>query len=327
MFRFIAKLVGKRSFNKISNINIISLTYILHKYIYILIMNKINILPLIQSFVVFSESENMTVAADKLGLTQPGLSQHLQQLQNNFKQNIFSTSGRKKVLTPFGFELYSMMKNKLQNFETDLNILRTLHETPQNVSIKIAARAEILTRMCSKINFEGRIEYIASDSKSIYKLITDHSVDIGITHSLDHTQLDIYSKKIFKEGYSALVPKKWNLSKDRLDKKTFDYLIQQPYFTYSGVSLYKTLFEKFDCKEKNEPKIKIENWKEIADLVESGKGWAIIPNYFANQKNTFSISIEESHIPGLQFYLIYEKYYNKTSWFPLLIEDIKKALG
>ena len=55
-------------------------------------------LELIEAFVVFAASENMSSAAEQLGLTQPAISQRLQRFEALWAISPFSVRGKRKVL-------------------------------------------------------------------------------------------------------------------------------------------------------------------------------------------------------------------------------------
>ena len=63
-------------------------------------------LSLLNSFIVFNESNNITDAATALGITQPALSKQLMLLESILSEPVFLLRGRKKVLTPFGTDLH-----------------------------------------------------------------------------------------------------------------------------------------------------------------------------------------------------------------------------
>lgn len=79
-------------------------------------------IDLINSFISFVELKTLEASALTLAISQPALSVQLKRFTEYFEYPIFEFKGKKKILTPYGNEVYQDLKKSLflftQSFET-----------------------------------------------------------------------------------------------------------------------------------------------------------------------------------------------------------------
>ena len=64
-------------------------------------------------FVIVAEEENITKASEKLNISQPALTKHIKNLENQLSVKLFERKNKGVVLTTDGKELYEKLKNPI----------------------------------------------------------------------------------------------------------------------------------------------------------------------------------------------------------------------
>ncbi len=284
--------------------------YIYDKIIYHKYMNKIPIV-LLESFIAFAESANMRDAADKLGLSQPALSQHLKKLQDHLPYNLFMLKGKKKILTPYGVDVLESIKKHISQIPSAVDSVNNKYKSPNEITIRISGRLEILRRLMEHIQFTGSIEFISSESDPTVQDLLDRTIDIAISKSKPDSHYT-HSKPLLKDQFILIYPKKWNYPADGLNG-ILSKLKNRQYIGYS-----EKLKNSFDFLANTKMHRAIEDWEYIINYVQSGHGWAVVPSSFLiNEKYC-----EKTYLRGYnetQFYILYSKENIKYDWFKDII--------
>ena len=132
------------------------------------------------------EEQNFTRAARRLSITQPAVSHHIRQLEEEFGYPLFLRGKMGLILTPQGeivlkyarrFQaLEEKMRLEIQNAEARLSSLRVgvTHTSESNVT------AAVLAKCCNK--YSGLSITITTDTiKNLYELLGNYEVDLAIT--------------------------------------------------------------------------------------------------------------------------------------------------
>ena len=281
---------------------------------------------LIASFVAFTDAESMEKAATKLGISQPALTSHLKQFEQHFPQPVFEFKGRRKILTAFGEELKNLFQNRFANLEKDLEMVIEKTLDPKQVSIKIAARHEILYLLAPKISFTGNLHFMPIPSEDGVSGLLSHQYDFAITYSLGDSS-ELHAKKLFKYDYSLIYPKKWALENNKLSRVFLEKILAFPFISHRANSEnFRTLAKKFNLAEQPLYKKIIPDWDAIMNLVENEEGWSIVPTHFVpTYPKTTAIQIPKNIIEEVQFYLVYRAETSKRFWFKDFYELLKKC--
>jgi DNA-binding transcriptional LysR family regulator len=83
-----------------------------------------------QTFLVLCETGNFTRTSEKIGITQPAVSQHIRALENYYGVKLFQISGKKTELTPAG----RLLKAAAQTFQNDEKNLMAQMKAPEKIS-------------------------------------------------------------------------------------------------------------------------------------------------------------------------------------------------
>ena len=280
---------------------------------------------LISSFLAFTKASSMEKAAHELKISQPALTSHLKQFESHFTQPVFSFSGRKKILTPFGLSLFNLFESKFKNLDSEITAICEEENKPQNVEIKIAGRSEIVNYLSDKIIFPGTLHFVSIFSEDSIVGLLDRKYDFAISYLLSEVG-ELHAKKIFSYTYSIAVPSGWKIKNNKLSKDLMEKLYELPFVSQRFPSENLDLIsQKYSINLKPKFKIIISDWYKLVSLVEAGRGWTILPAYFAkNNKNIDLIDIPTSLIPEIQFYLLYRKETTTRFSFKDINYQIKK---
>jgi DNA-binding transcriptional LysR family regulator len=263
-------------------------------------------LDLLNTFIIFVESKNIFEAAEKLGISQPSVSLHLKQLQTNFKKDLFTTKGKKKVLTPFGRAMYESVSVKISELRSSVERTAKSFEDYKDITIKIACRRELVTLISQKVSFPGRIEFIPSNSKNAARMVLANEVDFAITH-VKPDSLEISASPFFEEESHFLVHKDL-VKKKSLDRfKDPDFLKEAPFLAYN-----RKLVLMKDWLQKNKIgsidlniKFMIDDWNDLTKLILAHKAYTICPaSFVVDSKDILAIPVPSKIVPKRKFYIL-----------------------
>jgi len=281
-------------------------------------------IQLLNAFVIFNESANITEAAKNLGITQPALSKQLKSLEEKMKDPLFTFSGRKKVLTPFGRDLHKRLKDRLGGLQDLIRQCSLMHADPRQAQIQIAARRGIIDRCCGKIKFPGTLNIIeASNDQSLQNLL-NQVTDIGIIHSLPETS-ELIAKPLFKEQFKIVIPKTLMKVKRNYGKHLFEDLTKIPCIAYKMND--EILQRLWTLNSMNPKSLRVtratSNYISIAEMVSSKLGWATLPAYLEidGDKN-WIVPIPDGVLELREFFIAYRTELKDIDWFKDLIKEI-----
>lgn len=261
----------------------------------------------LQTFVTFVESKNIFEAAKVLGISQPSVTVHLRYLEDWFDTQLFSLVGKKKVLNPQGRLLYSSCRNKVKSLTNSiLDVERGLRSLDE-ISIKLAGRRELFSRVLPHAEFGGVLSYVSCSSKQAIELLLSNDSDFAISTTRPDS-LEVVSRKIFSEKLHFIIPKKYFSSKPtlrKLSKKPF--LERVPVISYNKDLPHISDWIK-SCGLENlsiKSKVNIDDWNQVVSIVEAGAGYTICPESFSSKKaDTYTIEIPTRVLPTIDIYLL-----------------------
>jgi DNA-binding transcriptional LysR family regulator len=286
-------------------------------------------IQLLNSFVIFNDSKNIIEAANRLGISQPGLSKQLKQLEQQLPDRIFTIRGRKKSLTPFGKELHRRIKSRIGNLQREIEVARILHTSPNLVTLRIAARRGILDRISSKLKFTGGLIFEESSSDGVLHSLQHMKADIGITHTLMNSH-ELIAKPLFVEQFQLVIPKTLCANRPEIGSELCSQLLELPCLGY-GVrdKILETVFWFYSVSPE---KLRIvratENYLSLLDMVEANLGWTILPKYLRiTEKSHWTIPLPASAVPTRRFHLVYRAEFSRMAWFQELVSEMRACFS
>ncbi len=243
-----------------------------------------------------AETKNYSKAAEELNLTQPAISMHIKQLEEELNTKIFRRKNHNVELTPEGaivvkyaIRVKNIYSNLLQSLKDEqLNIKRlTIGLTP-------SAESSIISRILAKYSLEKdnlHITIISDTIKNLYNKIKNFEIDVAF---VDGKILDDHLNYILLDTDSLVLAVANNnpLSKKKII--SLDELKQEKLILRSESSGTTELFENQlksfgESIDNFEVMMEIDNIAMIKDLVRNNYGVYILA------KSTCLRDIEKNH--------------------------------
>jgi DNA-binding transcriptional LysR family regulator len=264
-------------------------------------------LDLLASFLVFVESPSISVASQRLGLTQPAVSLQLKRLDEQLPHPLFVFRGKKKVLSHYGKAVYETIRHRLPEIGHSIDRLNLVYSKPEEMELRIGVRREILVLISERIHFDGKLQFIHLSNQEILAGLKDQRIDVGLTwEKPDDT--NIVARPLLRQGAKLIVPKAW--SKEAKDLSSVEYLKGKPCLAYKeGQSPYLTEWCRAQKIEVGELKVRrvIDDWLAIAGMAAQGIGWSIVPSGIALQPQVLGFPLPTTVIADRLFYQLYSK--------------------
>lgn len=238
----------------------------------------------LETFLKVCETKNYTAAAKALNLTQPAVSQHLKQLEQELDIRLFNRIGNEIKLTNEGIILYKYARriaSLYKDLKTRINdskintqslIIGITHTAESNVV------AEVLANYCSK-NKGVRIKIITDTIKNLYDKLSTYEIDLAIVEGQNNNKK--YSSILLDtDSLMAVLPKNHPLSQqisiniDQLRKEKM--ILRLP--SSQTRSLFATQLETINRSiDEFNIILEIDNIATIKDLVLKEQGISILP--------------------------------------------------
>ena len=252
------------------------------------------------TFIELSEVNSFTKAAKNLNLTQPAVSQHIKQLEQEYNVKLFNRTSSGLSLTKEGEivlkyalriqSLYSDMTRKIKDNKKYINNLTIgiTHTSESNIA------PEIMAKYAEK-NSGTRIRIISDSIKKLYEKLNNYQIDLAIIEG-KITNKKFSSILLGTDSLIAVVSPDNNLSNKKVvsigDLKKENLILRN---LESGTStLFINELSKMD-EDINDFHLSLEmdNVSSIKTLVRKNLGISILP------RSACSREIKEKKLVGL----------------------------
>ncbi len=229
------------------------------------------------------ETKNFSLAAKQLNLTQPAISQHIKQLENEHNIKIFNRSGNSIILTNQG-EILVKYAKRIASLYKELDT-KLSDEKKHKKSITIGMShtsesnivAEVLAYYSSK-NRGTHIKIISDNIKKIYDKLSSYAIDLAIVEGKAEKKYS--SVLLATDSLMAVISKENPLSKQKMVNIT--NLKKEKMILRSANSSSRSLF---DSQIENigmsiddfNVILEMDNIATIKDLVEKNVGVSVLP--------------------------------------------------
>ncbi len=237
---------------------------------------------LLKTFCTLVEVGHFTKTADKLFMTQSGVSQHIKKLEQQLDTALLIRDGKSFSLTDAGKQLYHKGQELLRSWD-DLEKLIKLDEQHQG-QVKIASPGSVGLKLypyllgVQQAHPQLIIDYIFAPNKQIEQNLADRKIDLGLLTDLSQLS-SLISKKVAIEPLVLITAN----TLDVINWQTLMALgfISHPDASHHGRLLLSKNFSEFEHIEQFEHKGFSNQISLILEPVSRGLGFTILPLYAA----------------------------------------------
>ena len=149
-------------------------------------------------FYVVATEESISIAAEKLCLTQPTVSYHLKSIENYAGVKLFNIKKQRVYLTKAGQELYPYTKeiwNQLNNIDKYLDSMK---QRPVRIGVSPIVQNQVAAALSRvyKLHPEMNVEIINTISLKIIQEVSDMDIDVGVVMSTDYRNYKVKPTRI-----------------------------------------------------------------------------------------------------------------------------------
>ncbi len=268
------------------------------------------------------EEKSYTKAAEKLSLTQPAVTNHINQLENEFKVKIFSRSNRKIALTPEGEIITNYIKRMFALEEKLLYEIKNINTLQKKFRIGITHTAE--SNMFSEIiayytfyNQTTSFTIITDTTPNLYKMVENYELDFAYVDEMLDGQLLKFFPMDTDDLVCVLSP---NNALSKKEKVTLNELKKERLILRLNSSTTRQTFEAYlkasgDTIDNYNIVLEVDNIATIKDLIRKDFGVSILAKSACMDevnKNKLAILPIDKLEMVRKNYLIYNTYFNHT---------------
>lgn len=236
------------------------------------------------SLLAVNELKNYTLAAKQLNLTQPAISQHIKQLENELNIKIFNRAGNELKITPEGeilvkyarriVSLYKELGSKLKDEKKHAKTLTVgiTHTAESNIV------ADVLASYCAN-NRGTKIKIVSDTIRNLYDKLSTYEIDFAFVEGKVNEKK--YSSVLLDTDYLVAVMNLNNpLAKNKIvninDLKKEKMILRSK---HSGTrSLFVSQLMNMDMSiDEFNVIMEIDNIATIKDLIRKGVGVSVLP--------------------------------------------------
>lgn len=181
---------------------------------------------------------NFTRAAAELFISQPAVTRHIRELENEYKVSLFERSGNKKIsLTPAGETLLAYTTQLLDTYrelEYDMNMLVNKHSGILHIGASNTVAQYVLPPLLAQFHKKFKdiqVLLVTGNTEDIEQAMLNHAIEVGVVEGIVHNPQIKY--EAFLQDELVLVSamnnpaiKKETLKPDEL--KNYAILLREP---------------------------------------------------------------------------------------------------
>lgn len=150
-------------------------------------------------FFTVAEKLSFTAAAKELFITQPAVTKHIRELEQQLEVSLFKRKGNSIALTPSG-QILKMYADKIIGTYNDLEFDLSLAKNKIKGNLRLGASTTVAQYVLPKIlallnrqHEELHVDLVTSNTEQIEKLLIDEKIDLGIVEGKPGKQQIAYN--------------------------------------------------------------------------------------------------------------------------------------
>lgn len=236
-------------------------------------------------FLVCAEERSFTLAANRLGISQPALSQQIRKLEEELGITLFTRVGRGIQLTAAGRQLWGKVHPLYKDVDQAIRELQ-FQEGVIEGTIAIAGPHTVISYLLPPLisqhsaeNSEVKFQLHARSSQEVIQLAYNRSVDFGLVHSTMVLPPELEAQAIHDEQLVAI------FAEDFPDAKQIQHSRSLPIGTPvilfpPGYALRRAVDNAFD-DQALDVRMEVETVDIMLNLARNGSGVCFAPKYVA----------------------------------------------
>ncbi|MEQ9375571.1 MAG: LysR family transcriptional regulator [Imperialibacter sp.] len=247
-------------------------------------------------FLEVAEELHFRKAAEKLFITQPGLSRQIQQLEEELDVKLFVRNKRNVALTAPGKYLQQELKGVINNLDFIVKQLKMI-EAGDDGEVRIGFVGSAMQRVIPKVLLEINKQYPSihttltemANQEQLEGLMHD-KLDIGFVR-LEHAQQEMQLVTVFEDTFSLVLPQDHPMNEDNFvdlhQLKEENFILFSSDYSVDYFNQFMNIFEASGFR----PKVshRSVHASTIFRLVENNLGIAIVPTTL---KEGFSLKVK-----------------------------------
>lgn len=284
----------------------------------------------LRTFLEAYRSGSFSRAAELLGITQPAASLHIQSLEALVGKRLFIRQARGVSATEAADELARSVSPFIDGLEEKLSSFRS--GPVRGGTVNLAGPPDFihsrLGAVMAPLMSEGyRLRFHTGNKQRIYALLQEGSVDLAVTASMPDERLYGYAHLLTERMLLVHAP---SMSEAIGAEPDAEKLASLPLIAYDEElplirTLWATLFQRAPDMQ---AAFTIPDLRIIRDLVCSGHGWTVLPDYHCTDdlKSGRLISVTPAELaPTNHLYLVWNKRTSNNSRTAYVRDYILKA--
>jgi DNA-binding transcriptional LysR family regulator len=284
----------------------------------------------LKTFCALADIGHFTQTAEKLFMTQSGVSQHIQKLEKQLDSQLLVREGKSFSLTAKGQQLKQKGQALLRYAETLAALIK--QDDPYKGIIKIASPGSVGLSLYPKLlglqqaHPDLCIDYIFAPNSRIEKDLVDNQLDLGLLTELSN-QSNLLSEKIAEEPLVLVTPASVkSINWQSLIELGF---ISHPDAAHHGKQLLKENYPQFEHVEQFPHKGFSNQISLILEPVSKGFGFTVLPLFAATAyQPQESIQIHKLLTPVSEnLYLCVNRHVVNSSRANMIKSNIRELLA
>ncbi len=264
---------------------------------------------LLECFCALVETNSFAKAGDKIGRSQPAVSQRIKELEKRVGLSLYDR--KKRCPTTLGKRFYEAAKSYLRvhrRYNLLFNEIFKGRVTELKIGASDSFACYILPAVIKKILADYptlQLSVITRNSAEIETLVVNGDVNLGVvTGPVELTELE--QEIVYQTSLKIVVPKKLKVSKSVL---RLEELIDEPFISITPTTRTGKLIWDYMRFKKLYPKCVIDSgsFSVVMEYVSQGFGYSIVPEIVTRDwKSRVSIyQIDKS--PNINFFCVFPR--------------------